>query len=127
MFGSIKGLDLAKAECSSGCSSVVSGPLTVVAPGERPSARPCFGDDDIVVMVVVAVGGRSPNTWDIAESDETGNLPLSSSFRIRCLRSSTSSQIVDGAVVETVDSVSSPSCCRGLFPWSMACSGKGEE
>lgn len=110
MLESIKGLDLANAECRSGCSSAVSGPLTVVALGERSSTRPCLGDEDMVVMVVVAVGGLSPNTLDMAASDETGNLPVSSSFRIRCLRSSTSSQIVDGAVVETVDSVPSPSC-----------------
>ena len=65
----------------------------------------CFGDDDIVVMVVVAVGGRSFNAFDIAAFDEFGSAPVSSSLRSLDFSSSSSSQTVDGAVVDTVDSV----------------------
>lgn len=107
-LGSIKGLDLANAECNSGCISAVSVPLTVL--GETLPLRPNFGDEDIVVIVVVAVGGRSLNTFEIAASEVRGSFPVSSSFRILCLRSSTSSHIVDGAVVETVDAVPSAWC-----------------
>lgn len=70
--------------------------------------RPCCGDDDNVVTVVVAVRGRSPDALDMAAADEAGSFPVSSSFRIRDLRSSSSSQTLDGAVVDNVDSV--PSC-----------------
>ena len=61
-------------------------------------------------MVVPAVGGRSPNALEIAAFEEGGNFPVSSSCRILAFISSSSSQTVDAAVVETVDSVPS-SCC----------------
>ena len=64
-----------------------------------------FGEDDIVVAFVVAVRGRSPATVDIAAADDAGSLPVSSSFLIRDFKSSSSSQTVDGAAVEIVDSV----------------------
>lgn len=105
--GSITAFDLRSAVFKSGCNCVISSPLIVEASGEVLFTRLCFGDEDIVVMVVDAVGGRSPKTLDIAAPDVDGNLPVSSSFFILCLRSSTSSQIVDGAVVDIVDSVSS--------------------
>ena len=63
----------------------------------------CFGDDDIVVTVVVAVLGLSID--DMAAADEVGSLPVSSSFLMRDFRSSSSSHTVDGAVVDIVDSV----------------------
>ena len=69
--------------------------------------RPCFGDDDRVVTVVVAVRGRSPDTLDIAAADEEGSFPVSSNFRILDFKSSSSSHTVDGAVVDNVDSVPS--------------------
>jgi hypothetical protein len=74
--------------------------------------RPRFGDDDMVVTVVVAVGGRSLEARDIAAPDVAGSFPVSSSRCMRDLRSSSSSQTVDGAVVDTVDSV--PSAARGV-------------
>jgi hypothetical protein len=74
--------------------------------------RPLFGDEDMVVTVVVAVGGRSLEARDIAAPDVAGNFPVNSSLCIRDLRSSNSSQTVDGAVVDTVDSV--PSAARGV-------------
>ena len=61
----------------------------------------------MVVTVVVAVRGRSPENDDMAAADEGGNLPVRSSVRIRDFRSSSSSQTVDGAVVDNVDSVPS--------------------
>lgn len=70
--------------------------------------RPCLGDEDIVVTVVVAVRGLSPDMEDIAAAEEEGNFPVNSSFRILDFRSSNSSHTVDGAVVDRVDSV--PSC-----------------
>lgn len=63
----------------------------------------CFGEDDIVVAAVVAVFGLSDVV--IAAAEDGGSLPVSSSFRILDLRSSSSSQTVEGAVVEMVDSV----------------------
>lgn len=72
-----------------------------------PVFRATFGDDEMVVTVVVAVRGRSADVLDMPEAFDGGNLPVSSSFRIRDLRSSSSSQTVDGAVVDNVDSVPS--------------------
>lgn len=57
----------------------------------------------MVVAAVVAVLGLSAD--DMAAADEGGNLPVNSSLRIRDLRSSNSSQTVEGAAVEAVDSV----------------------
>jgi hypothetical protein len=74
--------------------------------------RPLFGEDDMVVTVVVAVGGRSLEARDIAAPEVGGSFPVSSSRCIRDFRSSSSSQTVDGAVVDTVDSV--PSAARGV-------------
>jgi hypothetical protein len=65
-----------------------------------------------VVAVVVAVGGRSADARETAAPEVGGSFPVNSSFRIRDLRSSSSSQTVDGAVVDAVDSV--PSAMRGV-------------
>lgn len=76
-----------------------------------------FGDEDIVVTVVVAVGGRSSESRDTAAPDVDGSFPVSSRRWIRDLRSSSSSHTVDGAVLEVVDSVpstwlaSAAGCC----------------
>lgn len=89
--------------------------------------RVTLGDDEMVVTVVVAVRGRSADVLEMPEAFDGGNLPVSSSFRMRDLRSSSSSQTVDGAVVESVDSVPSsredlssaldPSRGSGDGPW----------
>ena len=84
-----------------------SGALTVEASGETLVMWRCFGDKELVVTVVVAVGGRSRRVLDIAALDEAGNFPVISSLRILDFMSSSSSQTVEGAVVDTVDSVSS--------------------
>ena len=84
---------------------VFPGLFTVEASGEIFSTWRRLGDEDMVVMVVVAVGGRSFRAFDMAAFDDFGKIPVSSSFRSLDFRSSSSSQTVDGAVVETVDSV----------------------
>lgn len=57
--------------------------------------------------MVAAVRGLSCAAPDMAAWDEGGNLPVSSSLRIRDFKSSNSSQTVEGAVVDSVDSVPS--------------------
>jgi hypothetical protein len=69
----------------------------------------CLGEDDKVVACVVAVRGLSFEPV-IAAADEGGSFPVSSSFLILDFRSSNSSQTVEGAVVEIVDSVFVCSC-----------------
>ena len=66
-----------------------------------------LGDADIVVALVVAVRGLSPVAVaeDIAAAEDEGNFPVNSSFFIRDFKSSSSSQTVEGAVVDMVDSV----------------------
>ena len=67
------------------------------------------------MAVVVAVGGRSPlglMDWP----DVGGRRPVSSSFLIRDFRSSSSSQTVEGAVVDIVPSSDWPgSAERGIL------------
>jgi hypothetical protein len=70
-----------------------------------------LGDEDMVVAVVVAVGGRSSDNLDTAAPEVDGSLPVSSSLD---LRSSSSSHTVEGAVFDKVDSVPS-----APFPVSM--------
>jgi hypothetical protein len=65
-----------------------------------------------VVIVVVAVGGLSADALDIAAPDVGGSFPVNSSLCILDFNSSSSSQTVEGAVVDTVDSV--PSAARGV-------------
>lgn len=69
--------------------------------------RWCFGEVDNAVTVVAAVRGRSWAAPEIASCEDGGSLPVSSSLRIRDLRSSSSSQTVEGALVDRVDSVPS--------------------
>lgn len=61
----------------------------------------------MVVTVVVAVRGLSVDMCDMAAAEDVGSFPVSSSFRILDLRSSSSSHTVEGAVVDKVDSVPS--------------------
>jgi hypothetical protein len=87
--------------------------------------RPRFGEDDMVVTVVVAVGGRSLEARDIAAPEVGGNLPVNSNLCILDLSSSSSSQTVEGAVVDTVDSV--PSATRGVSWGSCMCTSVERE
>lgn len=73
-----------------------------------------LGELDNVVAAVVAVRGRSVDV--MAAADEGGSLPVSSSFLILDLRSSSSSHTVEGAVVEMVDSVATFSPTRKRSP-----------
>ena len=70
----------------------------------------CLGELDSVVAAVVAVRGRSVDV--IAAAEDGGSFPVNSSFRILDFRSSNSSQTVEGAVVEMVDSVATCSPVR---------------
>lgn len=92
--------------------SEVLGPAVLESMGEALKPRPRLGDVDMVVIVVVAVGGLSPVAWETAAPDVAGSFPVSSSFRILDFKSSNSSHTVEGAVVDVVDSV--PSAIRGV-------------
>ena len=81
-----------------------------------------------MVSVVVAVGGRSFDALETAAPDVVGNFPVSSNLCIRDLRSSSSSHTVDGAVVETLDSVPSVvRCVSGVSLLSIGRCTSGEE
>lgn len=105
-FGVKKGFDLFSADCSNGWPSLFNG-ATVLA------ASFCFaapvdsrlGETDMVVALVVAVGGRSSEARDMAAPDVAGSLPVSSRRWMRDLSSSSSSHTVEGAAVELEDSV----------------------
>lgn len=95
-------LALASADCRIGCTGLCS-----VSAVESLTLRRCFGGEDKVVVAVFAVRGLSLVGVYIAAEDDGGSFPVISSFLIRSLRSSNSSQTVDGAVVDKVDSVPS--------------------
>ena len=107
--GLTRSLDLLRAECNRRWMSVSTGPFTVdvEASGESFLTWLRLGEGDIVVIVVVAVAGRSPSILDMAALDVEGIFPLSSSFLILAFRSSSCSSITDGALVDRVDSVPS--------------------
>lgn len=69
--------------------------------------RRCLGELDNAVTVVAAVRGLSWAAPEMAAWEEGGSFPVSSSLRIRDFKSSSSSQTVEGAVVDSVDSVPS--------------------
>ena len=71
----------------------------------EPDLKGYFGEDDMVVTVVVAVRGLSPEPLDMAPPDE--GCSDSSILWIRLLSSCNSSHTVDGAA-ETTDSATSP-------------------
>lgn len=102
-----KGLDLAIAELRSGCGEGSSELSGLEAAGEVLTPRGSLGEDDMVVTVVVAVRGRSVVPEDGFAPKKLGSFPVNSNFRILDFRSSSSSHTVDGAVVDTVDSVPS--------------------
>ena len=93
---------LANADCRIGCAGFCS-----ISAAEMLALRRCFGEEDKVVMAVFAVRGLSFVGVYIAAEDDEGSLPVSSSFLMRSLRSSSSSQTVDGAVMDNVDSLPS--------------------
>ena len=117
--GATQSLALAKADWSRGWGVLSSAPTALDATGDALVLRARFGEEDMVVTVVVAVWGRSPTAPftpamppplacvvpDTVPFGALPILPVTSSFRMRDLRSSSSSHTVDGAVVETVDSV----------------------
>ena len=109
--GATCALALARALFRIGCAEASSRPKLDV-PGEMLAPRARFGDEDIVVTVVVAVRGLSMDEV-IALLDELGITPVISSLLIRDLISSSSSQTVEGAVVETEDSVPSAPTAGG--------------
>jgi hypothetical protein len=69
--------------------------------------RWCLGEEEVAVIAEVAVRGLSLGLLYIAAADDGGSFPVSSNFLIRSLRSSSSSQTVEGAAVDKVDSVPS--------------------
>ena len=73
----------------------------------------------MVVAFVLAVGGRSSEAREMAAPDVGGSLPVSSRRWIRDLRSSNSSQTVEGAAVDVVESVPSGPCVPS--PWWESC------
>lgn len=97
---------LESADRSNGCVSRVNDALLLASTGGAPAPEPRFGDADMVVALVVAVGGRSSDVLDVVMAD-AAILPVSSSRWIRDFKSSNSSQTVDGAAVELDDSVPS--------------------
>ena len=70
------------------------------SPSAASGLRSTFGEESIVVGAVVAVFGRSLDSADpvIAALEVGGTLPPSSIRLMRDLRSSSSSQTVDGSV-----------------------------
>lgn len=96
---------LANADCRIGCTWFCTA-LSASADGVL-TLRWCLGEVDRAVMVVAAVRGLSCAAPDIAAWDDGGNFPVSSSLRILDFKSSSSSQTVEGAVVDGVDSVPS--------------------
>lgn len=93
--------------------------------GEMLLFRPRLGEDDRVVTVVVAVGGRSLDARDIAAPDVGGSFPVNSSLCILDFSSSSSSHKVDGAVVDTEEAV--PSAARGASTLSCTCTSADRE
>lgn len=119
--------DFARAACNKGWASpawaAASSTIDVLAP------RPLLGDVDIVVAVVVAVGGLSPVARETAAPEVAGGLPVNSSFRILDFRSSNSSHTVDGAVVDVVPSsvLSATAAGSGVISGSAILPTSGEE
>lgn len=127
--GGSKDLDLLMADCRRGWHSLY--PYeddTVLTASVCGTSSPlCLGDPDMVVALVVAVGGRSSEALDMAAPDVGGSFPVSSSRWMRDLISSISSQTVEGAAVEFEDSVWwSPFCVSGFWT-SIVLGASGEE
>ena len=86
--------------------------LCAPAPASWSCLRSCLGDELIVVGAVVVVRGLSELAPPpVTAAFEVGGIfPVSSSFLIRDLRSSNSSQTVEGAVCESTESDSAADC-----------------
>lgn len=96
---------LANADCRIDCTWLLW--LDSVSAAETLALRWYFGEEEMVVMAVFAVRGLSLEGLYMAAEDDEGSFPINSNFLMRSLRSSSSSQTVDGAVVDAVDSVPS--------------------
>lgn len=103
-----KDFDFASAFLRFGFASLCGIVIDSVSRGDTVlPTRPLFGEVELVVTVVVAVLGLSFEEFDRVAAEVGGIFPITSTLLMRCLRSSNSSQIVDCAVVDVVDSVSS--------------------
>jgi hypothetical protein len=96
-------LALDSADCSRGWTWL----WWSLSPAEMLALRWCLGEEEVAVIAEVAVRGLSLGLLYIAAADDGGSFPVSSNFLIRSLRSSSSSQTVEGAAVDKVDSVPS--------------------
>ena len=121
--------DFARAACNNGWASPAWAASLLLSTIDWLAPRPLLGDVDIVVAVVVAVGGLSPVARETAAPEVAGGLPVNSSFRILDFRSSNSSQTVDGAVVDTVPSsvLSTTAAGSGVISGSAILPTSGEE
>lgn len=99
-------LILPSAECKFECASRPCDEVELPASVCWPAAD-FLGETDMVVTVVVAVGGLSSEDLISAAAEVGGSFPVNSRRWIRDFRSSSSSQTVDGALVDVVDSVPS--------------------
>lgn len=118
--------DFANATLRLGCASLI---VRLERCDTALLPRALLGEDELVVTVVVAVLGLSFEEFNTAAPDVAGIFPITSSLLIRCLISSNSSQMVDCAVVDVVDSVSSV-FSRGSsasLPGSIAFEVSGDE
>jgi hypothetical protein len=102
-----RALTLMRAESSWDGASRCDDVVLAASPWAPPAPDPRFGDPDMVVAFVVAVGGRSSEALDIAAPEVAGIFPVSSKRLIRDFKSSNSSQTVEGAAVDDEDSVPS--------------------
>jgi hypothetical protein len=85
----------------------MAGPALAFSPLETLAFRYCFGEDETVVTVVVAVCGRSVDPLEAACADVAGIFPDSSILLILDFKSSSSSQTVEGGGPESTESVPS--------------------
>lgn len=108
-------LVLESADMRIGCDSRCDDVVLIASTWAAPAPDPRFGDADIVVALVVAVGGRSSDARDMAAPEVGGSFPVSSNRWIRDLRSSSSSHTVDGAAVDAEDSVPSTPWLASVF------------
>lgn len=89
---------LERADFKIGCASLCDEVVLTTSVCAR------FGEPEIVVAPVPAVGGLSSEVLEIAAPEVLGILPVSSNRWILDLSSSSSSQTVEGAAVEFDDS-----------------------
>ena len=119
----------ARAECSKGCTPDTASPPTMLSDGARLALRSCRVDDEMVLGSVVADRSRSVLKFE-TEALDPGIRPPNSRFLILDLRSSSSSQTVEGAVCDNAESdsggdtsapvVDAPGACT-VFILSVSC------